>query len=305
MIFLIGPTASNKTEIAIRLHQVLPISLISVDSCLIYKELNVGTAKPSSDDLTIAPHRLINIKSITEHYCVESFRKDALYEIKKIFSSGKIPLLVGGTMFYFHVLLHGLSELPPRNDFIRKFILKKFFLKKNFLYEKLVQIDPFIAAKIHPNDIQRILRALEVYFISGKKMSDLINFDNHKFPYNVIKFIVFPRDKYILHKKIELRLIRMLSSGFQEEVENVFLKNEIAIDVPGMKCLGYIDMYNYILGKTTYNEMFRKILISTKKLAKKQITWLKNYKNCFWLDSERINVSVQFIIKQIKNIIKI
>jgi tRNA dimethylallyltransferase len=300
-----GPTASNKTKLAIQLCKFFPIDLISVDSCLIYKELNIGTAKPSLKDLTIAPHRLINIKKITENYCVESFRKDALYEIKNTLSNKRIPLLVGGTMFYFSALLNGLSNLPPRNDLIRKHILKKFFFKKQLLYQELINIDPITALKIHPNDFQRILRALEVYFSSGKTMSELIKFHNYNFPYKIINFIIFPRDKFVLHQKIELRLKKMLSSGFQEEVERVFLKSKIGINVPGIKCLGYLDMYNYILGKIKYHEMFLRILTSTKQLAKKQMTWLKNYKNCFNINNEKLKLSLQFMINKIKNILKI
>ncbi|WP_350030246.1 tRNA (adenosine(37)-N6)-dimethylallyltransferase MiaA [Buchnera aphidicola] len=305
MIFLIGPTASNKTKLAIKLSQFLPIDLISVDSCLIYKELNIGIAKPSLQDLVVAPHRLINIKNIKENYCVESFRKDALFEIEEILSTNRIPLLVGGTMFYFNVLLNGLSLLPPRNDLVREKILKDFSCKKKYsLYDKLIQIDPEISYKIHPNDLQRIIRALEIYFISGNKMSDLIKFNNYEFPYNVIKFIVFPESKDILHKRIELRLKKMLSSGFKEEVEEVFLNNDVGCNVPGMKCLGYIDVYNYILGKITYDDMFFKILHSTKQLAKKQITWLKSYRNCFWINSMKEEISINFMIKNIQRILK-
>lgn len=299
IIFLMGPTTSNKTKFAIKLTKILPIDLISVDSGLIYKELNIGTAKPNQEELRIAPHSLINIKNITENYCAQSFRNDALYEINKSFSNGRIPLLVGGTMFYYHALMHGLSPLPSRNDEIRKKILKKFYSSsQNNLYNKLLSIDPVSALRIHPNDMQRLLRALEVYYISGKKISDLIQHEKYKFPYRVLRFICFPKNKYILHKKIEYRLRKMLSSGFKEEVENLLIQSHFNKNNPGMKCLGYKEMCDYILNKISYQEMFNKTILATKKLAKHQITWLKKDKKSFWVDSEK-NSSINFIIKKI------
>ncbi|CAL4324748.1 tRNA dimethylallyltransferase [Buchnera aphidicola (Chaitophorus sp. 3695)] len=299
IIFLMGPTTSNKTKFAIKLTQILPIDLISVDSGLIYKELNVGTAKPNLEQLRIAPHSLINIKNITEYYCAQSFRKDALCEIEKSLSNKRIPLLVGGTMFYYHALIHGLSPLPSRNIHIRKKILKKFYLKsQDDLYKKLLSIDPISASRIHPNDFQRILRALEVYFLSGKTMSDLIKNHTYKFPYHVLRFICFPKNKYILHRKIEYRLRKMLSSGFKEEVENLLINSNFNKNNPGMKCLGYREMCDYLLDKISYKEMFYRTLLSTKRLAKNQITWLKKEQNSFWLDSEKLT-SINFIIKKI------
>ncbi|MCW5197446.1 tRNA (adenosine(37)-N6)-dimethylallyltransferase MiaA [Buchnera aphidicola] len=299
IIFLMGPTTSNKTKFAIKLTQIFPIDIISVDSGSIYKELNIGTAKPTLKELCLAPHSLINIKNITEYYSAQSFRQDALYEINKSLSNNRIPVLVGGTMFYYHALINGLSPLPERNLHIRKKILKKnnFYFKGN-LHKELLFIDPISAKRIHPNDLQRIIRALEVYFISGKKISDLIKDHKYKFPYHVLQFICFPQDKYILHRKIEYRLRKMLSSGFQEEVENLLKNNNFNINNPGMKCLGYREMCDYILNKISYQKMFNKILLSTKKLAKNQITWLKKDKNSFWLNSEKKN-SINFIIKNI------
>lgn len=299
IIFLMGPTTSNKTKFAIKLTQILPIDLISVDSGLIYKELNIGTAKPNKEELHLAPHALINIKNITEYYCAQSFRQDALYEINKSLSNKRIPLLVGGTMFYYHALLHGLSPLPARNVKIRKKILEKFYTNSSCnLYKKLLFVDPISASRIHPNDLQRILRALEVYYISGQKISNLIKNYKYKFPYHVLRFICFPQNKYILHRKIEYRLRKMISSGFKEEVENLLINSNFSKHNPGMKCLGYREMCDYILDKISYQEMFNKILFSTKKLAKNQITWLKKDKNSFWIDSEKSS-SINFILKKI------
>ncbi|NIH41304.1 MAG: tRNA (adenosine(37)-N6)-dimethylallyltransferase MiaA [Buchnera aphidicola (Periphyllus aceris)] len=298
VIFLMGPTACNKTKIAIKLNKILPIDLISVDSGLIYKELNIGTAKPNIDELKKAPHKLINIVSITDNYCVNSFRRDALFEIKNSISNNRIPFLVGGTMFYYSSLINGLSILPSRNNIIRKLILSKFSLNSsNSLYKQLMIVDPISALKIHPNDSQRVLRALEVYYLSGRKISDLTKFKNNNFPYKTLKFVIFPKNKQILHRKIEYRLKKMLSSGFQEEVENISSKVFFNKSIPGMKCLGYKNMYNYILGKISYKDMFNQTLTSTKKLAKNQMTWLKKFKNCFFLDSEKLNFSIDFIYK--------
>ncbi|CAL4324754.1 tRNA dimethylallyltransferase [Buchnera aphidicola (Periphyllus testudinaceus)] len=306
VIFLMGPTASNKTELAIQLSQLLPIDLISVDSGLIYKEWNIGTAKPNKNELIIAPHKLINIINITENYCVGTFRKHALQEIKNSILNKRIPMLVGGTMFYYNSLLNGLSDLPSRNNKMRELILKKFSIRPlNNLYKELIFVDPISALKIHPNDTQRVLRALEVYYLSGKKISDLIKFNNYKFPYQVLKFISMPKNKDILHRNIELRLKKMLNSGFQDEVERISLDSSFYKNSPGMKCIGYKNMYNYILGKITYQDMVSQILISTKKLAKHQLTWLKNMKTFFSINSEKISSSVTFMYNKIRELLKI
>ncbi|WP_343183526.1 tRNA (adenosine(37)-N6)-dimethylallyltransferase MiaA [Buchnera aphidicola] len=306
VIFLMGPTASNKTKLAIKLSKYLPIDLISVDSGLIYKELNIGTAKPSKTELIVFPHKLINIISMTQYYCVQSFKKDALFEIKNSISNNRIPLLVGGTMFYYNSLFNGLSNLPSRNDNIRKIILENFTTKSsNNLHKKLISIDPISALKIHPNDSQRVLRALEVYYISGKKLSDLIKYNNYKFPYKVLKFISMFENKNSLHKNIELRLMNMINSGFQDEVEKISLNNGFNKNIPGMKCIGYKYMYNYILGKITYQDMFLKTLISTKQLAKNQLTWLKKIKNYFLINSKNINFSVSFMLNKINKFLRI
>ncbi|WP_343187749.1 tRNA (adenosine(37)-N6)-dimethylallyltransferase MiaA [Buchnera aphidicola (Periphyllus koelreuteriae)] len=306
VIFLMGPTASNKTKLAITLSKYLPIDLISVDSGLIYKELNIGTAKPSKTELIVFPHKLINIISMTQYYCVQSFKKDALFEIKNSISNNRIPLLVGGTMFYYNSLFNGLSNLPSRNDNIRKIILENFTTKSsNNLYKQLISIDPISALKIHPNDSQRVLRALEVYYISGKKLSDLIKYNNYKFPYKVLKFISMFENKNSLHKNIELRLMNMINSGFQDEVEKISLNNGFNKNIPGMKCIGYKYMYNYILGKITYQDMFLKTLISTKQLAKNQLTWLKKIKNYFLINSKNINFSVSFMLNKINKFLRI
>lgn len=301
VIFLMGPTASNKTKLAIKLSKFLPIDLISVDSGLVYKELEIGTAKPTKEELKFAPHSLINIRSINEYYSAENFKKDALFEIKKSFSNKRIPVLVGGTMFYYNSLLNGLSPLPARNDNLRKILLKKFFFNsKNNLHKKLISIDPISAFRIHPNDSQRILRALEIYYLSKKKMSDLIKFKNYKFPYNSLKFIISPKNKNILHRKIEHRFEKMLFLGFQKEVENLILKNYFNKNSPGMNCLGYKEMYDYIFGNINYKKMFFKTILSTKRLAKNQMKWLVNYKDAFWIDSEKLKFSINFILNKIE-----
>lgn len=300
IFFLIGPTGCGKSKTAIYLRKYLPIEIISVDSALIYREMDIGTDKPNYSDLKMHPHRLLNIKDPSEFYSAGEFRKDAYREIKSILKLGKLPLLVGGTMFYYHVLLYGLSDLPPSNFEIRRYLLDKSKYNKYFLYEKLNFIDPISASNIHKNDFQRLLRALEVFYISGKTMTSFKNNMLSELPYNIIQFSILPQSKQWLYDKIELRVKKMLTLGFQEEVENLFFRGDLHKELPSIRCIGYRQMWEYLEYQISYNEMVSKIIFATRKLAKHQLTWLKKWKNIYFL----ISSTPHIIVKEMLNILE-
>lgn len=284
VFFLMGPTGCGKSKLSIYLRKYLPIEIISVDSALIYRDMNIGTDKPHSVDLKNHPHRLLNIKDPSEVYSAAEFRRDALKEISNILKIGKIPFLVGGTMFYYQTLLYGMSNLPASNIEIREYLLNKKKKNRNFLYEKLILIDPISANRIHKNDSQRLLRALEVFYISGKTLTSLKEKKNsYSLPYNVIQFSIIPKNQQWLYKKIELRVRKILKLGFQKEVENLFFRQDIHKNLPSIRCIGYRQMWDYLEYRISYEEMFNKIIFSTRKLAKHQITWLKKWKNVYYL----------------------
>ncbi|XBC41537.1 MAG: tRNA (adenosine(37)-N6)-dimethylallyltransferase MiaA [Buchnera aphidicola (Nurudea yanoniella)] len=273
-----GPTACGKSLLASKLRELIPIELISVDSALIYRGMNIGTAKPTQLELFHNPYHLINIKDPVERYSVNEFQRNALKAIKYIISLGKIPLLVGGTMFYFKVLLEGLPQLPSSNYNVR---LHLYSMKerKNFLYEKLKKIDIESSKRIHPNDIQRIVRALEIFYTSGKTLTELTKFKSYTFPYKVIQFSVIPYSKSWLKNNISVRFYKMLSLGFQDEVKYFLNRGDLNINLPSMRCVGYKQMWNYLSKNLSYTDMIQESISATQKLAKNQLTWLKNWKN--------------------------
>ncbi|CEN32134.1 tRNA dimethylallyltransferase [Candidatus Westeberhardia cardiocondylae] len=304
VILLMGPTASGKTDLAMLLSRILPIEIISVDSALIYRYMDIGTAKPSLQNLSEVPHRLINIKDPAECYSVVEFCQDALQAMEEIINKGKIPLLVGGAMFYFHALLSGgFPRLPSCKPEVRLYIAKK--AKKigwDMMYKKLERIDKFSADRIHPNDTQRISRALEIFFISGKTLTELNKFFlkiNLLKKYQVYKFVIMPFDKIVLHKYIERRFYKMLSLGFEKEVRFLFSRGDLYQNMPSIRCVGYRQMWLYLLGKIQYNEMIFQGICATKKLAKRQITWLRKWKDVHYLNSDNIFLSCEKILKVI------
>ncbi|QCI22992.1 tRNA (adenosine(37)-N6)-dimethylallyltransferase MiaA [Buchnera aphidicola (Macrosiphum gaurae)] len=300
VIFLMGPTACGKSHLAIYLRKYLPIELISVDSTLIYRGMDIGTDKPNFSDLSSHPHRLLNIKDPIEQYSAAEFQKDVLKEIDDIIKLGKIPCLVGGTMFYYNTLLHGLSILPPSNIKIREFLLQNSH-DKNFLHKKLELIDPISASRIHKNDFQRLLRALEVFYLSGKSLTELKEHNNYQLPYNIFQFAIMPPDKEWLNNKIERRVKKMLILGFQKEVEILFLRGDLHINLPSIRSIGYRQMWEYLEYKNSYQEMFNKIIYATRKLAKHQLTWLKKWKN---LNKILYHPIPDILVQNILNILK-
>ncbi len=234
-----GPTASGKTDLAIALRNTLPVDIISVDSALIYRGMDIGTAKPTADELAQAPHHLIDIRDPSQAYSAADFREDALTEMDKIVSNGKIPLLVGGTMLYFKALLEGLSPLPSADLAVRG-ALEKEAQQYGWeaLHAQLCDIDPVSGARIHPNDPQRILRALEVYRISGQTLTALTGKKGEPLPYQVHQFAIAPQDRGELHRRIELRFDKMIEAGFEKEVRALYEREDLHPDLPRSGALG-------------------------------------------------------------------
>lgn len=287
-IFLMGPTASGKTAQAIALRQKVPVEIISVDSALIYKGMDIGTAKPSAEELALAPHRLLDIRDPSEAYSAAEFRRDALKEMDEITRSGKIPLLVGGTMLYFKALLEGLSPLPAADAEIRRQIEERAAREGwEVLHQELCRIDPEAGHRIHPNDPQRLSRALEVFYISGKTLTGLTKTSGEALPYDVTQFAIAPSDRERLHQRIELRFQQMLASGFEDEVRELFARGDLHTDMPSIRCVGYRQMWSWLADEISYDEMVFRGVCATRQLAKRQITWLRGWQNVHWLDSDQ------------------
>jgi tRNA dimethylallyltransferase len=287
VICLMGPTASGKTALAVELVKHFPFEIVSVDSAMVYRGMDIGTAKPGAEILAIAPHRLLDIRDPSEAYSAGQFRTDALREIADIISHDRIPLLVGGTMLYFHVLQHGLAQLPQANQEIRQQIsdeAEKYSWQ--VLHERLQKIDPVSAQRIHPNDPQRLQRALEIYELTGKTPTELHE-ENiaSALPYRFINIAIAPDDRAELHKKIEQRFDQMLQQGFIDEVKKLLQRGDLHPDLPALRAVGYRQAWDYLAGNLTYDQMRERAIIATRQLAKRQLTWLRSWENLHWLAS--------------------
>nr|WP_275974509.1 tRNA (adenosine(37)-N6)-dimethylallyltransferase MiaA [Shewanella algicola] len=283
---MMGPTASGKTALAIDMATQHNCEIISVDSALIYRGMNVGSAKPTAQELAIAPHRLIDILDPSESYSAADFRRDALAAIEDIIARGKTPLLVGGTMMYFKALLDGLSPLPSANETIRKQILLQAEAQGwESLHQELCEIDPVAGQRIHPNDPQRLSRALEVYRISGKTMTELTQTKSAALPYDVVQFAIAPNDRKVLHELIARRFNIMLEQGFIDEVATLKARGDLHLDMPSMRCVGYRQCWQYLDNEFDHATMVEKATAATRQLAKRQLTWLRSWPDLQWLES--------------------
>ncbi|GAB3013840.1 tRNA (adenosine(37)-N6)-dimethylallyltransferase MiaA [Bowmanella dokdonensis] len=285
-IFLMGPTASGKTDLAIRLVQTMPCEIISVDSAMIYRHMDIGTAKPNAEELSLAPHRLIDILDPAQVYSAADFRADALREMADIHARGKIPLLVGGTMMYFKVLLEGLSPLPGSDAEVREAIEKQASEQGwQVLHDELARLDPVSAQRIHPNDPQRLTRALEVLRLTGKSLTELTREKSPPLPYRVFQFAISPADRAVLHDRIALRFDQMLSQGFEEEVKKLHSRHDLHLNLPSIRCVGYRQMWEHLDGRYDHKEMRFRAIVATRQLAKRQLTWLRSWQDIHWMDT--------------------
>ncbi len=285
-VFLMGPTASGKTDLAIELCKQFPMEIISVDSALVYRGMDIGTAKPDAETLKQAPHRLIDIRDPCETYSAAEFREDALAEMAAITAAGKVPLLVGGTMLYFRALEHGLSELPAADSEVRA-RLEKQALEIGWpaMHEILLQKDPQAASRIHPNDPQRIQRALEVIDISGQPMSELqAKTAGNKLEYRLHKIIISPEPRSVLHERIEKRFDLMMQAGFIDEIKSLHSRSDLNVDQPSMRAVGYRQAWDWLEGNCTSEQMRERAIAATRQLAKRQLTWLRRESDSIWYD---------------------
>jgi tRNA dimethylallyltransferase len=276
-IFLMGPTASGKTALSVQLAKALDGEIISVDSALVFKGMDIGTAKPTMDERGGIPHHLIDILDPAESFSTGQFRNRALALMDDITRRGKIPILAGGTMLYFNALNSGLAVLPEANEAVRTQLdqdLER--LGKEALHQRLAKIDPEAAARIHPNDPQRVQRALEVYEISGKPLTSFFTeAQAQDIPYQRIKLIIAPQDRVILHDIIARRFRQMLEQGFIEEVEALYQRGDLTDKMPSIRAVGYRQVWSYLQGEYDVETMTEKAIIATRQLAKRQFTWLR------------------------------
>ncbi len=300
-IFLMGPTASGKTELAVQLAQHIDAEIISVDSALVYRGMDIGTAKPTLQERQGIPHHLIDIIDPSEAYSTGRFRKSALQLMDEITLRGKIPLLTGGTMLYFNSLFSGLADLPEADSEIRKKLDEELAEKgKETLHKRLYNIDPESAKRIHPNDPQRVQRALEVYEISGKPISQIFReAEQTVIPFNKIKLIVAPEDRKLLHAKIAKRFEIMLGQGLVEEVSVLYHRGDLAADFPAIRAVGYRQVWSYLQGEYDLDRMKEKGIIATRQLAKKQFTWLRRETDALQFVSGQ-NDLAEKVLSQIK-----
>lgn len=290
---LMGPTASGKTNLACELHEQLPVDLVSVDSTLVYRGMDIGTAKPSAEEQARAPHRLLDIRDPGDPYSAADFVTDAEREIAAIHAAGRIPLLVGGTMLYFKALLDGLAPMPAADPAVRERIERD--AREHgwpYIHEQLAKVDPECAAEIHPNHSQRLSRALEVYMSSGETMTELRArqrleqgpaFSDR---FSVTQLAIAPRDRKILHKRIEQRFSAMVQAGLVDEVAALYNRGDLSEDLPAIRAVGYRQMWDYLAGRCTLDEAIERGIIATRQLAKRQFTWLNGWPGANWVFTE-------------------
>ncbi|RNF51953.1 tRNA (adenosine(37)-N6)-dimethylallyltransferase MiaA [Marinomonas hwangdonensis] len=287
VVCLMGPTASGKTGLAVELAQHHNFEIISVDSALVYKGMDIGTAKPDAELLAKAPHRLIDIIDPTESYSAADFVLDAVDHVQDILSKGKTPLLVGGTMMYFNALQKGLAEMPNANAELRATIEQE-ALEKGWasLHEELQKVDPAAALRIHPNDPQRLQRAIEVYRLTGKTMTQFWSEqESVSLPFDMINMAVMPKERSVLHERIEQRFYHMMDQGFLAEVEGFYQRSDLSIEMPSMRCVGYRQLWQYLNGDDLLDDAIFKGVVASRQLAKRQLTWLRGWEDLMIFDS--------------------
>lgn len=277
IVCLMGPTASGKTDLAVKLVEQLPLEIISVDSAMVYRGMDIGTAKPDAETLQRAPHRLIDFIDPAEAYSTARFCTDAMREIKDILHAGKTPFLVGGTMMYFRSLLQGLAELPSADEAVRaELAAEAAALGWQEMHHQLSSVDPQTAARVHPNDPQRIARALEVYRLTGVPLSQWIQQTTPALPYRSVLLGLVPSDRVRLHERIALRFEQMLTLGFVDEVRGLYARGDLDIDKPAIRAVGYRQVWQYLRGELDYQTMQDKGIAATRQLAKRQLTWMRS-----------------------------
>lgn len=292
VIFVMGPTASGKTDLAMRLCDRLPCELISVDSAMVYRGMDIGTAKPTPDELAAYPHRLVDILDPAEAYSAAQFREDALAQIAEIQQAGRVPVLVGGTMLYFNALQQGLARLPEADPELRARIEAE-AAEKGWpaIHARLAELDPEGARRLKPNDAQRLQRALEVVQLTGKPISEHWREQaDAELPFEVVPIALAPVERSRLHQRIEQRFDLMLKAGFEDEVRGLWLRGDLHAGMPSIRCVGYRQMWSFFSGEYDRETMRYKGVVATRQLAKRQLTWLRGWQGVHWLESESSNL---------------
>lgn len=287
-----GPTASGKTGLAVELVERYPVEIISVDSAMVYRQMDIGTAKPDAETQRRAPHRLIDIRDPAESYSAAEFRDDALAEMASINQQGRVPLLVGGTGLYFRALAGGLADLPAASATLRaQFEQEAAESGWPALHRRLQELDPVIAERIHPNDPQRIQRALEVISLTGRPMSEIQAEQGQQqagtFGYRVLRLVVCPDQRKELHRRINQRFEQMLQQGFLDEVKALIQRGDLNPAMPSMRCVGYRQAWSHLQGENEFSEMVKQAQAATRQLAKRQLTWLRQETEALWYDLQR------------------
>ncbi len=306
-ICLAGPTASGKTALAMELFQRYPLRLINVDSAQVYRGLDIGTGKPSAIELEKAPHSLIDIRDPAEPYSASEFAKDALQEISLAHAAGQIPLLVGGTMLYFKVLRDGLAAMPDADPAIRSQIEEQAAEQGwDAVHARLAAVDPVAAERIHPNDPQRLQRALEVYLVSGRTLTDFHaeEAQGRALPQLEFRFFAIqPRERHVLHERIAARFQAMLEAGLVDEVRGLRERGDLHATLPSIKSVGYRQVWQHLEGKLSYEEMVEKSIIATRQLAKRQLTWLRSWRDLQILGGPTADSPADTIAESIENLL--
>ncbi|MBI3432940.1 MAG: tRNA (adenosine(37)-N6)-dimethylallyltransferase MiaA [Hydrogenophilales bacterium] len=297
-IFLMGPTASGKTALAVSLVERFPLEIISVDSALVYRGMDIGTAKPDAATLARAPHHLLDIRDPTEAYSAAAFCDDARRLMVDIVARGRVPLLVGGTMLYFRALLQGLDDLPRADAALRK-DLEAEAAERGWpaLHAELAQVDPATAARLAPNDSQRIGRALEIFRLTGSPMSALLDRVQSALPYRVLQLALIPSDRAVLHRRIAARFDAMLAAGLVDEVKALRRTHALTSDLPAMRAVGYRQAWACLDGEIDLRELREQGIAATRQLAKRQLTWLRSWPDAVVLDCLAEDLEVQAVEK--------
>ena len=306
VVFIMGPTASGKTALAMELYQTGQFEIISVDSAMVYKGMNIGSAKPTESELQAAPHYLIDLIDPVESYSAANFAADAKDLINQIHARGKVPLLAGGTMLYYKALKDGLADLPQADENTRA-ALKAELESEGIeaLHQKLAEVDQATANRLHTTDTQRILRALEVFKVSGKPLS--VWHDEQQLdalPNPLLSIALAPEDRAVLHQRIAQRYEIMMQQGFLEEVRSLYQRGDLSLDNPSIKCVGYRQLWMHLQGELNLEEAVERGIIATRQLAKRQYTWLRSWPNITWfdpLDKQQLSQAKQEVLAFIKS----
>lgn len=286
VLLIMGPTAAGKTELALKLARELQGEIVSVDSGMVYRGMDIGTAKPCPKVRAEIPHHLIDILDPSESYSAGRFRSDALALIPEIAARGRLPILVGGTMLYFHALLYGMAPLPRADPQLRREIdAEAAYLGWPALHKRLAILDPEAASRIHPNDSQRIQRALEVYRLTGQPLSAWWRQSPlEDLPFQPLKLVVSPSDRSLLHRRIEARFQTMVAQGLVEEVRRLYQRADLHPDLPSIRSVGYRQVWGFLAGEYAWEVTIQKAVCATRQLAKRQLTWLRREKDAHWLE---------------------